>query len=52
MENTTPEVTPITLSVEDLKALDNFIQELPTKYGLPLIQFFSQIKAREVADVE
>jgi hypothetical protein len=29
---------------EQLKQLDAFIQEMPTKYGLPLIQFFNKIK--------
>lgn len=29
---------------EQLKQLDAFIQEMPTKYGFPLIQFFNKIK--------
>jgi len=33
----------ITLSEEKLKELDMFIQEMPTKYGLPLIQFINKI---------
>jgi hypothetical protein len=33
----------ITLSEEKLKELDMFIQELPTKFGLPLIQFINKI---------
>jgi hypothetical protein len=33
----------ITLSEEKLKELDAFIQEMPTKFGLPLIQFINQI---------
>ncbi len=31
----------ITLNEEQVKQLDAFIQELPTKYGLPLTQFLS-----------
>jgi hypothetical protein len=33
----------ITLSEEKLKELNAFIQEMPTKFGLPLIQFINQI---------
>ena len=33
----------ITLSEEKLKELDMFIQEMPTKFGLPLIQFINKI---------
>lgn len=29
------------LNQEDLKVLDNFIQEMPTKYGLPLLNFIN-----------
>jgi len=29
------------LSEEDLKKLNQFIQEMPTKYGLPLINFLN-----------
>lgn len=35
------------LSEENLKQLDAFIQEMPTKFGLPLIQFFNKIKEEE-----
>lgn len=35
------------LSEEHLKQLDAFIQEMPTKFGLPLIQFFNKIKEEE-----
>lgn len=38
----------ITLTEEHLKAIENFAQELPTKYGNPLLQFFSElIKAQK-----
>tara|TARA_R110000868_G_scaffold9134_2_gene46249 strand:+ start:867 stop:1028 length:162 start_codon:yes stop_codon:yes gene_type:complete len=33
----------ITLSEAEIKQLDGFFQEMPTKYGLPLIQFFSKL---------
>jgi hypothetical protein len=33
----------ITLSEEKLQELNAFIQEMPTKFGLPLIQFINQI---------
>lgn len=33
----------IIISEEKLKELDAFIQEMPTKFGLPLIQFINQI---------
>jgi len=33
----------ITISEEKLKELEAFIQEMPTKFGLPLIQFINQI---------
>jgi hypothetical protein len=31
------------LNEEQIKQLDAFFQEMPTKYGLPLIQFFSKL---------
>ena len=33
----------ITLTEADIKQLDAFLQEMPTKYGLPLIQFFGKL---------
>jgi hypothetical protein len=33
----------ITLSEEKVKELDAFFQEMPTKYGLPLMQFFGKL---------
>jgi hypothetical protein len=33
----------ITLNQEQIKQLDGFFQELPTKYGLPLIKFFGEL---------
>lgn len=31
------------LNEEQIKQLDGYFQELPTKYGLPLIKFFSEL---------
>jgi predicted secreted protein len=31
----------LTLTSEDLKELDKFIMDLPTKYGMPLINFIN-----------
>jgi hypothetical protein len=31
------------LTEADIKQLDAFFQEMPTKYGLPLIQFFGKL---------
>ena len=36
----------ITLTEKDLKDLNEFIQELPVKYGMPLINFLNT-KAQE-----
>jgi hypothetical protein len=33
---------PITLSVEHLRVMEGFISEMPTKYGVPLLNFLSQ----------
>ncbi len=46
------------LNEEQIKQLDAFFQEMPTKYGLPLIQFFSKLneaqngQQTEVKEVE
>jgi hypothetical protein len=42
----------ITLSEEKLKELDMFIQEMPTKYGLPLIKFINEIIEKQKPKVE
>ena len=31
------------LSEEHLKQLEGYFQELPTKYGLPLLKFFGEL---------
>lgn len=46
------------LNEEQIKQLDGYFQELPTKYGLPLIKFFSELnqaqngQQTEVKEVE
>lgn len=40
------------LTEEHLKQLDAFIQEMPVKFGLPLIQFFNSIKEQEKQEAE
>jgi hypothetical protein len=35
------------LTEEHLKELNAFIQEMPVKYGLPLIQFFNKIQEEQ-----
>ena len=37
----------ITLNQEQIKQLDGFFQELPTKYGLPLIKFFGELNGAQ-----
>lgn len=37
----------MTLNKNDVKELDKFIQEMPVKYGMPLINFFNAIQKRE-----
>ena len=36
--------TMITLNEQQLTELNQFCQELPTKYGVPLLQWFKQIQ--------
>ena len=33
----------IQLTEEQIKQLDGYFQELPTKYGLPLLKFFGEL---------
>jgi hypothetical protein len=42
----------ITLSEEKLKELDMYIQEMPTKFGLPLIQFINKIIEEQKPKIE
>jgi hypothetical protein len=46
----------LTLTEQDLKDLDKYIQEMPTKYGLPLLNFINakmteQVKKEIPADL-
>jgi hypothetical protein len=40
----------ITLSEEKIKELELFIQDMPTKYGMPLIQFFAKLAEEQKVD--
>ena len=42
----------ITLSNEQLKDLEAFINTIPTQYGLPLIQFLGKLNAEQNPPVE
>ena len=44
----------ITLSEENLKELQKFIDEIPTKYGVALIQFLNNIaeEQKKAASIE
>jgi hypothetical protein len=33
----------IILNEEQLKALDSFLQEMPMKYGMPIVNFINEI---------
>lgn len=37
----------MTLTEKHLNELDAFIQEMPTKYGIPLIKFLNEIQEEE-----
>jgi hypothetical protein len=37
----------IVLSKEELEKLEAFIQEMPVKYGLPLIQFLNEVAQKQ-----
>lgn len=42
----------IVITPEQMKQLDAFIQEMPVKYGIPLINFFNDIaKAQNEEEV-
>ena len=42
----------LTLTAEDLKELDVFIMDLPTKYGMPLINFINSKIAEQKSKEE
>lgn len=41
----------INLSEQNLKELETFINEIPTKYGIPLLEFFAKL-SREQREAE
>jgi hypothetical protein len=43
-----PERKPITLSVQHLEVLENFISEIPTKYGVALLNFLAEVSKDQV----
>jgi hypothetical protein len=44
--------TMITLNEQQLTELNQFCQELPTKYGVPLLQWFKQIQDEQAPKEE
>jgi hypothetical protein len=42
----------ITLNEEQLNELNAFCQELPTKYGVPLLQWFKKIQEEQASKEE
>lgn len=43
----------LTLNEQELKELNNFLQEMPVKYGLPLINYLNaRLKNQEVVSGE
>jgi hypothetical protein len=42
----------IVLNQENLAKLESFIQEMPVKYGLPLIQFLNELAKEQGSDAE
>lgn len=42
----------ITISEQQLKDLEAFINQIPTAYGLPLLQFLGKLNAEQNPQVE
>lgn len=42
----------INLSEQNLKELETFINEIPTKYGIPLLEFFAKLAREQKAKEE
>jgi hypothetical protein len=40
----------ITLNETHVKELEAFIQEMPTKYGVPLLEFFTKLAKEQKAE--
>jgi hypothetical protein len=41
----------IVITQEQMKQLDAFIQEMPVKYGVPLINFFNELAKAQAEEV-
>jgi hypothetical protein len=41
----------IVITQEQMKQLDSFIQEMPVKYGVPLINFFNELSKAQAEEV-
>jgi len=41
----------INLSEQNLKDLETFINEMPTKYGVPLLEFFAKLNREQNQEV-
>ena len=41
----------IVITQEQMKQLDAFIQEMPVKYGVPLINFFNEVAKAQGEEV-
>ena len=48
--NQRPEAKPITLSVQHLEVLENFISDIPTKYGVALLNFLADVSKDQVQE--
>jgi hypothetical protein len=42
----------INLSEQNLKELETFINEIPTKYGVPLLEFFAKLAKEQKPEEE
>ena len=42
----------ITINEQQLKDLETFINQIPTQYGLPLLQFLGKLNAEQNPPVE
>lgn len=47
-QNPQPERKPLTLSVQHLEVLENFISDIPTKYGVALLNFLAEVSRDQV----
>jgi hypothetical protein len=49
-QNQQPKRKPLTLSVQHLEVLENFISEIPTKYGAPLLNFLAEVSKDQIEE--